>query len=95
MKTWQNINLGINVFDEIKRKDSDKEWIVIRIDYPVDMPGEIFIHAVSKDSEVMKVLFNSDLWVKSGINYRIAFMALVNNIRFLEEDYLKFFKENS
>jgi len=93
MKTWHNINLGISLFDEIKRKDSDKEWIVIRIDYPPRTPGKIFIHAVSKDSEVMQEFFNPDLWVKSGINYLVAFKALVGNMKQIEQDYLNFFKE--
>ena len=93
MKTWGNINIGIKLCDEIKRKDNDTEWIVTKIDYPPDKPGKIFIYAMTKDGETMQTLFNPEDWLKSGVNYLNAFMVLMHNIDTTEQEHLEFFKE--
>lgn len=91
MKTWGNINIGISLCDEIKRKDNNTEWIITKIDYPSE--GGIFIYAISKDGETMGTKFNPNDWLKSGINYLNEFMALLNNIDKREKEHLIFFKE--
>lgn len=94
MKTWGNINIGIGLGDEIKRKDDDTEWIVTKIDYPSDKPGKIFVYAMAKDGETMQTLFNPYEWLKSGVNYLNAFMVLMSNIDTVEQEHLEFFKED-
>jgi len=91
MKTWGNINIGIGLGDEIKRKDDSTEWIVTKIDYPIG--GGILVYAMAKDGETMSINFNPDEWLKSGINYLNAFMVLMSNIDKTEKEHLEFFKE--
>jgi len=92
VKTWVNCTLGINLGDEIKKKDNDKEWIVTKIDYP--LCNGMIVYGMAKDGETMSIKFNSDEWVKSEINYMSAFMVLLSNIDRIEEEYVEFFKEN-
>ena len=92
MKTWGNINIGVALGDEIKRKVGDKEWIVTKIDYPSD--GGVIINALSDDGSTMRERFDPTDWLKSGINYMNALMTFIGNKDTIEEEHLKFFKED-